>query len=95
MDDLIGASDRPRGKKALDSMIRLKVFVAEDRSKIYFYISRNRFFLEDSMRESREIFYIQEFSIIDRATDLKRERQLHPIPEEDETSQSNIYLDVI
>lgn len=33
--------------------------------------------------------------IIDRATDLKRERQLHPIPEEDETSQSNIYLDVI
>lgn len=66
LDDLIGASDRPRGKKALDSMIRLKVFVAEDRSKIYFYISRNRFFLEDSMRESREIFYIQEFSIIDR-----------------------------
>lgn len=44
LDDLIGASDRPRGKKALDSMIRLKVFVAEDRSKIYFYISRNRFF---------------------------------------------------
>lgn len=29
--------------------------------------------------------------IIDRATDLKRERQLHPILEMDETSQSNIY----
>lgn len=45
LDDLIGASDRLRGTEALDSMIRLKVFVAEDRSKIFMY--RTIGFLKD------------------------------------------------
>ena len=48
MDDLIGASDRLRGRKALDSMIRLKIFI-EDRSKIFMY--RISGFLEDLMRD--------------------------------------------
>lgn len=49
LDDLIGASDRLRGRKALDSMIRLKIFIAEDRSKIFMY--RTNGFLEDLMRD--------------------------------------------
>lgn len=48
MDDLIGASDRLRGRKALDSMIRLKIFI-EDRSKIFMY--RISGFLENLMRD--------------------------------------------
>lgn len=58
LDDLIGASDRPRGKKALDSMIRLKVFVAEDRSKIYFlYIAQPVFFRGFDARIAWDFLY--------------------------------------